>query len=248
MSAVGGMFEARITVPTGGWDVSANGGAGAFVTTVPAGTYYTTELVEDLEDLLNNEAGGTWALTADISPDSTSATGAVTIACSSTFSITWTDPELGQALGHSDIVSAATPQTGDHCYGVWMPACPKWSPYGDAVWDIQSDLVQTVGPSGVVKTLIGTQHEVVEGVRWSHVRNSRAVGTGTPGTWQWFWRVAMLGHLSYVVPGDRVRFTWSTEAGSEEVYLIASPSSSIPQVVDGWTGLYRVEIARMVKV
>lgn len=250
MSAVPGLLEARITVPTGGWDVSANAGAGAFTATVPAGSYFVVDLAYELEDVLNAGAGGTWTFTDGCNPDLATATGKLTIACGATFSITWTDTELRDILGFAgNIVSAATPQTGtSQMLGVWLPGCPKMTPYGDGIWDTQSDMVQSLGPSnGAVKTLQGNAFEMLEGVSWSHVANAKAVGATVVGSWQHFWKAISTSLYSYITPGNLVRFTW-TAGVSNHVHLVVPASSSIQPVVSGWTGLYKVEIPMITRV
>lgn len=246
MSAGGGRLEALITVPVGGWAVSANAGGGAFTATVPADDYYLSDLVAEFETQLNAGPGGTWGLSLS---SSETGTGKVTISCSSTFSITWTSTDLRDVLGFTaTITSAATPQTGaNHAIGLWIPACPIWTPYGDANFDRISDQRQTIGPRGGVKTLQGNTFDALEGVRWEMVANARAVGLDVIGSWQHFWDTISNGRYSYVTTGQQVLWAWASGV-LDLVYIIVPPSSAVAPVVSGWTGLYRVELPMVVKV
>jgi hypothetical protein len=248
--AAGGRFECTLTVPVGGWDISANAGGGAFTATIPAGDYFAGELVTEVQDQLNAGPGGNWLFTKNWGEDDA---GTVTISCTSSFSITWTDADLGLILGHADISTTAGPVTGaSPAIGIWIPACPKWSPYGDEHHDRYSDLRQSVGPAGGVKTLVGNTFDAVEGLRWDMVSNARAVGSPNGVAdlfcWQGWWSMVATGSVSYVSPGKPVQFYWDADLGSSvaEYDLIFPADTKVPQVVNGWTGLYRIEMPMMI--
>jgi hypothetical protein len=250
MTAYGGRMEARITVPVGGWAVSANAGAGAFTATIPAGSYYYQELLFEFEDQLNAGAGGTWTISANNGEGT--ATDRVLITNTVTSSITWTSTDLRDVLGFTANLSGADNYTApNHGIGYWRPDTPKLTPYGDAVWDRFSDLRQTIGPRGGVKTLVGNTFEALEQVRWEMVGNAKAVGPDVVGSWQHFWKIVFTGHHSYIVPGNSVRWYQNADqAGgstTSDVYLVVPAASTVPPVVVGWTGLYRVEIPLVVK-
>lgn len=255
MSAKGGRLEATITVPAGGWDINANNGGGAFTATVPAGDYFLSEFIDAVEQALDLGPGPSWTLTLRAG-ESASTDGKVQILAGAVGSITWVDLEVRDILGFTGNLSGATSYLSSvHPIGYWLPRCPKQTPYGDGVWETFSDLVQTKAPAGGgVKTLSGNAFEALEGVRWSHVANARAVGTSVIGSWQHFWKAVMLGTYSYIAPGKPVALYWDADAnwfdaGSHEtVYLVVPPSSSTPQAVEGWTGLYRVEIPMITRV
>jgi hypothetical protein len=246
--AGGGRFEATVTVPAGGWDIAANGGSGAFTATIPAGDYYLGDLVVEVQTQLNAAAGGTWALSKDWGE---AGTGAVGISCTLTFSITWTDPELGVILGHATITNSAVPVLGSHAVGIWIPACPKWSRYDDGEADVHTDLRQTIGPTGGVKTLIGNTFNAVEDLRWEMVRNARAVGLASVESWQGWWRIITGQVYSYFLPGKPVRYYWDADfAGSSDDYQLVLPKDSKldrPPSVNGWTGLYSISMPMMVE-
>lgn len=254
MSAYGGRLEATVTVPTGGWDVSANAAAGAFTATVPAGDWFVEDLAFELEDQLNAGAGGLW--TVSISDDDLTGTGKVTIGNSSIWSLTWTDTDLRDALGFTGnyaAIGAGVTQTAPNApIGVWIPSCPKWTPYGDGNFERGSDLRQSVTPLGGVSTLVGNVFDRLENVRWDMVSNARAVGLNTVGSWQHFWSAIMTGRYSYITPGKPVRLHWSADGsggvGPNVVNVIAPPTSAVEAVTNGWTGLYRVTIPMLIKV
>lgn len=253
MTALGGRLEGTVTVPVGGWDVSANAGAGSFTATVPAGDYFVDDLAYELEDQLNAGAGGVWTVT--VADTDLTGTGKYSISNTSVWSLTWTDTDLRDALGFTAnyaSIGAGQSRTGDNVPSAsWIPDCPKWTPYGDAKYDRHSDLRQSVAPSGgAVKTLVGNTYDYLEGVRWDMVGNARAVGLDVAGSWQHFWSTIMTGRFSYIRPGKPVRISWNADgtAGQNSVNLIVPPRSSIEPVVSGWTGLYRVVIPMILKV
>jgi hypothetical protein len=249
VSAKGGRLEATITVPVGGWDMAANNGGGAFTATVPAGDYTFREFVVAVEAALDAGPGADWILSVSYG-EAASQQDRVTILPGAAGSITWTDTEVRDILGFAGNLASATSHVGSlHPIGYWRPVCPKKTPYGDGVWHRQSDLRQTQGPAGAVKTLSGNSFQFLDGVSWSHVAGARAVGDATVGTWQHFWRMTMLGLYSYITPGKPIAVYWDADLTSfDEAYMVAPPSSALPPVVDGWTGLYRVDIPKLNKV
>lgn len=252
MTAKTGRLEATITVPFGGWDAEvAIATVGTFTMTIPAGDYYFSELIEELEDQLNAGPGSTW----DVSilqgePGSGPDDRVRIIYVTHAYTITWTDTDLRDVLGHSGNIDNASGAFAPLApIGVWRPDCPKWTPYGDAVYDTISDLAQAIGPSGGVKTLVSNSFEALEGVSWSHVSNAKAIGTSTAGSWQHFWRVAMLGAVSYIKPGDTIALFWDADSSAfDEVQLVVPNTSQVQPAINGWTGLYGVTLPMIVKV
>lgn len=249
MSATGGRLEARISVPAGGWDVSINGGGGAVTANIPVGDYFFSEFLVAVADAFDTaDPTGGWTVSANIGE---TGNGLVTINSGGTSSITWTDTEVRDILGFAGNVSGSDEHiSSDHALPVWIPGCPKWTPYGDAVFDMMSDLRQTIAPSGGgIKTLVGNTFECLENVRWDMVSNARAIGTDTFGSWQHFWRVTMLGRFAYITPGAPIRFFWDADdIAYTDVQIVARSSSSLTPKIEGWTGFYTVEIPMMTKV
>src|SRR5688572_13471622 len=105
-------LESRITVPSGGWEVSVqeftpNAGPVA-VTVAGQGNYYlssSTALLAQIATAL--DANGT--LTGDYSCTVSSTTGRVTLSATgvATFSLTWTDTDHRDALGFTGNLSGA---------------------------------------------------------------------------------------------------------------------------------------------
>jgi hypothetical protein len=255
VTAYGGMLEGTVTVPTGGWDVAANAGAGSFTATVPAGDYFVTDLADELEQQLNAGAGGTWTIT--ISKADLTGTGIVTVSNTAEWSLAWTDTDLRDVLGHNDnfvSIPAGQSRTFDFpATGIWIPDCPKWTPYGDGNFERNTDLRQSIAPSGGgVKTLVGNTFDFLDSMRWDMVGNARAVGLDAPGSWQHFWSALFTGRFTYIQAGKPVRLHWSADdsggVAANTVNLVVPTTSSMDAVTQGWTGLYRITIPRMVKV
>ena len=248
MAGKGGRFEAQIVVPVGGWAVAAtNGLGGPSTVTVAAGSYYLSDLMLEFQTQLNASRPNGWTVTGSFGE---AGTGKVTIddATHYNMSITWTSTDLRDVLGFSgNIVAASSAQTGAaHARGLWIPATPKVTPYGDLVFDRFTDLRQTVGPNGGVNTMQGTSFNGLDEISWPMVSNARAVGTTTVGSFQYFWALLMTGLYSYVTAGSAVTYYWDADSGSNSiVYLVMAADSKLSQVVQGWTGLYPVRL-RMV--
>ena len=141
-----GRLEGLLTIPTGGWTLSAtNGTGGPSTVTVPAGSYTTTTYCTELQSQLNTSRPSGWTVTPSFGERGT---GLVTINCSSTnWSITWTSTELGSIIGHTTITARASSLAGGICPGVWMPDCAYWSPYSKGDYGhFVTDMRQMVSP------------------------------------------------------------------------------------------------------
>lgn len=252
MTATAGRLEATITVPVGGWTVSVTttAPAGPAVATIAAGDYYVSALLDAFDVALTAAVGGSWTVVQSTLETTGNGKTVITLA-THTFSLTWTSTDLRDALGYTANLGPGLGAytSTNHAIGLWLPDCPKWTPYGDAVFDEMTDLRQTIGPSGGVKDLQGNSYDALEGLRWDMVSNARAIGKDTVGSWQHFWSTIKTGRYSYIRAGKPCKLFWdsSSTTPANEVKLIA-PNASLPPVVDGWTGLYKVAIPMLVKV
>lgn len=156
-------FEARITVPTGGYTLTVTDSGGtATVTILTAGDYYLTSATALLSTIgtaltANATLAGTYTLTLD--DDSASSTGRVTIAASGggNPSITWTSTTLRNLLGFTGNLSGAASYTSTNATkALFLPNVPRAEPLvpdGHAGLRV-SDATFTTSPSGVSKCLI----------------------------------------------------------------------------------------------
>ena len=218
MTAYSGRLEARITVPVGGWavSVSTSAPAGPATATIAAGSYYVSDLLTAFATALNAAVGGAWSITQTTIEGTATVKTTIALAIN-TYSITWTSTDLRDVLGYTgNLASVGSATSSNQAIGVWLPDCPKWTPYGDAVWDQVTDLRASMTPRGGVKELVGNSFYSLEGVRWDLVSNAKAIGVDTVGSWQHFWSTIKTGRYSYIAAGDSVKFFWNSTARSEE--------------------------------
>ena len=239
---------------TSAWTCSAtNGSGGPSTCTIAAGSYTVTELCTALQTALNAGRPSGWTVTRSFGE---SGTGLVTINCSSTpWAITWTTAELGQQVGHTVIGSrSASLASTDAVVGLWLPDCPYWSPFdqGDTGATV-TDLRQVISPTGVVKTLYGNQYRMLGGLKWEAVTRERARTyneAATLNAFESWWTYTQLGSgYSGFSAGSPIAFYPTADSDSYTSYkLVDLTTFAPPQTSPGWTGLYRIELPRMIKV
>lgn len=163
-------FEALIVVPAGGWEFDLEEGVPFvnYTITIPAGDYYISELIAEIEDQMNDSggAGASDAYHVTIDDNSDTSTGKVTISIDASvidsFEITWTDTDLRDVLGFTGASTGAitgpgaTSVTGDdHALALHLPNCHisgQLVPDGDAGVYIH-DGTMTVAPDGTACAL-----------------------------------------------------------------------------------------------
>jgi hypothetical protein len=248
-----GRLEAQITIPVGGWSVSVAITAvvgSPFTVTVAAGTYYPTDLLSTFQTQLNAASGADGVFTVSGSFGE-SGTGLVTIAHTvETFTITWSSTDLRDALGFTGTLTpAALTFTGTrNAQGVWLPDCQLFAERGtNDPGYIQSDRTESVSPRGDVYALKFQHRTVLPMVRWVHVTKPRAkvVSETTVGaSFEQWWRYTHNAELSYFAVCPPVRLIWDadTSATYHEFRLIGRNTTEMPRVVEGWDGLWTVEI------
>lgn len=247
-----GRLEGTVTVPGGGWAVSAtNGGGGPSTCTIAAGDYGFTALCAQFQTALNASRPNGWTVTLS---GGEAGTGLVTINCSSTpWAITFTATDLRTCLGiNADIGSRSSPKVADVQSGsIWMPDCPYWAPIDPTLETgiVESDKHQTITPDGIVKTLYGNKKTVLRGLRWDAVSAAvarDAVSATVTGFARW-WRWTQLGEGGYHLVGNSVYFFPNADSASNTKYRIQGiDDGATPQTVNGWAGRYRVEIPALV--
>jgi len=248
-----GRLEGILTL-TSSWTCSAtNGSGGPSTCTVAAGSYTVTELCTALQTALNAGRPSGWTVTRSFGE---SGTGLVTINCSSTpWAITWTTAELGQQVGHTVIGSRSSSLASTSAViGLWLPDCPYWSPFdqGDT-GAVVTDLHQTVSPTGVVKTLYGNQYTMQRGIRWEAVSKARVRSynaSSTLAAFEQWWQAVHLGEgYTAFTAGSPIAFYPTADSDSYTSYKLMDLGTFEPaQTAQGWVGLFRVELPRMIKV
>lgn len=252
-----GRFETQITVPTGGWAVSLTVTAigGPYTVTVPAGTYYPTDLLTTFTTQLDAATGadGAFTLTGGFGE---SGTGLVTIAhATQTFTLTWTNTSIRDCLGFTGTLTpAALTFTGTaNAQGVWLPNCEGAFTYGPGdEGHTETDASTTESPRGDVKGLVYNTRQVLPSALWSHVPKASAKvysETTTGASFESWWRKTQGGELSYFEPFAPVRLYWSADSATYKTYRIPGRNGTeMPRTVEDWAGLFRIELNRLVRV
>lgn len=245
-----GRFEAKITVPTGGWSVSAtNASGGPSTVTIPAGDYYPSDLLSTLQTQLNASRPSGWTVTKDFGE---SGTGKVTISCGgvATFSIVWTSTTLRDVLGFTvNIVGALTSTGSNAMKGVWLPDCPLSCEDDLTVGAYQSDARASISPSGAVYTVAGNSYRRLRGLQWSHVSKDRArSASSAPMPFEQFWFETQLGGHAAFAAGARLAFY--TDAGANTLlgyyHQVGRTDTDMTQAVQGWTGRWGIELPDLI--
>lgn len=167
-----GRIEAQFFVPSGVVVTATNGGAGKPIP-MPANGYYLSDFVALLQTQLNTYSdSAAWTIALSIGANGT---GQVTINCTGTFSLAFTNVEIRQLLGFAaDIVGATTPQIGAaQARSLWIPDCPVAVDGDPRTAPPATDLRQTQSPTGAVLGLVGNQRFVHNNVRWTAVPFNR---------------------------------------------------------------------------
>jgi hypothetical protein len=266
----GGRVESRMTVPAGGAAVSAtNSGGGPTTCTVAAGNYYLSAaggvsgLLDALETVLNASrppSAGAWTVSLSTT------TGLVTVNCTGTWSLSWTNTTLRDVLGfEANIVSATTARTGTkQARGLWFPNCPLYMDTADPYEaPPTSDRRTTESPVGGTSSLIGVIKYVNEGLVYSHVPRERVWESRalySYASWEWFAKECLMAQgVSWFPSTSRFQFYWS-DAGVDTLvggsfnsgagvsgWSIKNIDRVRPkQSIAGWTGLFRIEIGEIV--
>ncbi len=250
----GGRLEAQMTVPVGGWAVSAtNAAGGPTVVTVPAGSYYGSDLLTTFAAQLNASRPPGWTVTASLGEGGT---GLVTINCSSTpWSITWTSTDLRNALGFTgNIVAVSSSQVGTSSLdGVWIPDCPmarRDTQYGN---DIVSDRRDSISPDGSVFTLVGNTHLRHPPITWSHVSRARAQLPDRNSWYQWVVRTQLAASVSYFAPGSQFNLYIDADANTlSNLSPLKAPglvdTKGMEPSVAGWDGRWRITTPDLILV
>lgn len=264
MPTYSGRVEAKIVVPTGGASIFAvNVTTGPVVVTVPAGSYYLTAAggVSSILTVLQTQltatcppASGGWTVSFSLT------TGLVTIACTETYSITWTSTVLRDLLGFTaNIVSATTSTGGQQARGLWLTGHPINLEGDPTRAPLVTDARQSMSPTGQTITLVGNTFRRHRGIVWANVEAAQvwdALATYENGSWEEFFSETQLGlGSSWFTPGSPIQIYW-LNAGVDSLlgadatitgWSIVGVRSIEPQKsVADWTGYWRIELPLIV--
>lgn len=192
-------IEARIVVPTGGWQVSVTDSGGAVagaITLAASETYYHstagsegTDLPAEMQSQLNGTGvlAGTYTVTVSAGAGGT---GKYTIACDESFSLSWTDSAFRDAVGFTSSITSQTTATGaNHAQGLWLPGMPADTPYGlTSSGRPMSASNITIGVDGLYSRWEGNSLTLNEYVWTVPVNKAIAASESTTNeSWETFW-------------------------------------------------------------
>lgn len=253
-----GMLEARMRITsTDAWSVlvSYAGGAYASLAVTTAGTdVYLRDVLDSLETNLNASHGGggsatNWTVSYSFGENGTAI---VTIGkAGTTWGIQWFSTTFRDICGFTGNISGAA---GASVSGtnmadtIWLPGTPKQTQYKDAnPGHYLTDKRTTISPTGAIKTLYGNKYVEIPQVTWGTVAEARARGITTRGSFERFWYYSQLGEASYFDPGSTMRYYPDADSATAySVRLLDVHSSAMTPTVDNWSGLYKVEIPKMI--
>lgn len=245
-----GRLEAKITVPTGGYSVSAtNFSGGPSTCTIAAGSYYPSTLLTAFAAALNASRPSSWVVFAGLGEGGT---GIVTINGTSAWSIVWTSTTLRDLLGFaSNITAAVTQQAGVSAMkGVWLPDCPSMSEDDLTTGAYVSDQRASISPSGAVYTMVGNTYRRRRGDVWPAVSKDRArATTSAPMTFEQFWYETQLGGYSAAFAGGS-RLALYTDASANTLlgyyHATKRDTTDMDQMIAEWAGRWKIELPELI--
>jgi hypothetical protein len=201
-------------------------------------------------------ASGSWTVTLSLS------TGKVTISCTGTWSITWTDTNLRDLLGFTgNLVSISGSTTAPNLMrGVFFPDCVLDLANDHAMAPIDTDVRSTQTPTGKVIAHVGNaryRHTelVYTAVPRARYREASAVAAAlTNGSWERFAKDTQLGQgHAWFTPLSAVQIYAhdSVRVGSDGPLsngwaLLGFTGIEGKKISQGWEGAWRLEIAELI--
>src|ERR1051325_4442452 len=205
-----GRIEAQIAIPAG-TTLHASNVSDDVTYTIPAGSYYMTGLLSTIAAGINALAVTSPNWSASMSTG-VSGTGRVSFGHSA---LTWNlafSTNLPSLFGFSGVTPAAPPgnQPGTaQARGVWIPDCPLFCDSDPRRAPKFTDQRQTMGPTGSVRTLVGTVYYKHTNVTWQRVVNAKireAAAVYANASWEHFLDETQYGGgLSFFTPGSLVQ-------------------------------------------
>ena len=270
MAIRNGKLERLIEIPTGdyslsltetggvtGQAVTATAGETSFLSSAYAGTGGTgNSLIAQLQADLTS-VGHEYAVTIGAGENGT---GKVTIdrTGSDNFAVVWTSTELRDLLGFSQgNLTGANAYTGaSQAQGLWLPNTPMNSLFGAADSGFyESDAMATESPSGHVKAFFGNKKKINQ-IMWTGITHAkcRASAESTSNeSFEQFWLDSILAEKSFANgPAGIIRVYW--DAGDDTTYedykVVGRALNEFnpEKIEDGWLGLWRINLERLVVV
>lgn len=246
-----GCLSAQI-YQSGTWAAALTGTASGTSNVASSSTRYITDLFTAIETAWSATTTDTITVTGSFGE---SGTGLVTITSTANLAVTWTSTDLRDLLGFTGNLSAATSHVGTRqCKAVWLPNAEGAFYYGNGdEGHTETDAGTTESPRGDVKTLVYNTRQVLPSALWSHVpkANARIAAESTVGaSFEQWWRNTQGAELGYFEARSAVRLIWDANtAGTYKTYrLPALTSTQMTKPVEGWNGVYTIEIPRLVRV
>lgn len=223
-----GKWEHKITVPSGGWDISVTDSGGTDTVTLPDGTYYwssvgggSNDLPAELQAQLNASGtlSGTYTVTVSAG---VAGTGKATIACDENYTLTWTDSQIRLLFGWDGNISVGTTSatSDNHVEGLWLPRAPAETQYGlDSQGMPVSAAMESLAPDGTYTAYHGPKHRRNE-YTYRGVQVARVVQAqeGTAGeSYESWWTDGVRGEAAWATSGRDVR--WYKDADTDGTYL-----------------------------
>ena len=259
--ATNGKLEARITVPTGGWDVAlTDQDAGPTTVTIPAGTYYHSSAGSEAEGfadtfatLANAAMGQTWVSSVAAGE---AGTGKYTLSCGgSTCTVTFTDTEVRDLMGFTGNLTGSTSYTSSaQAEGLWLPEYPYQSLNGGPSWNgwWETDQKSVENAAGYSFSVIG-QKKRINSVTWPIASRAKC-WVANEGT-------ANESFEQFLLDGIWAGAAWGTSAGPIRFHGDADTDATFAtyaalgleswrpeQIRDHWTGAWVIVLPRLVEV
>lgn len=248
-----GALHARLRMSSATtWTISASYGGGGYSSVTvasPSTDYYLVDILSTLQTALNASFGTGWTVSGSFGE---SGTGLVSISkTGTTWGIQFTSTAFRDLIGFTGNITgtAGQVQTGTYIADtIWLPGTPKNAQYKDAKpVHYQTDKRTLMSPTGIVTTLYGNKFAEIPRVSWSTVMEARARGITERGSFERWWYQSQLGEEIFFDPGSTVKYY--PDAASATNYVVRIPdleSSNMLPTVDNWSGLYVVDIPRMI--
>ena len=269
MAITNGKIERSITASS--WSVAVTevgGGGGPHTVSLTDGTYYPSTTSGALDPLgtafaaaltANGSLSGTYAWSGSYGEGGTGK-GVLSATGITSFAITWTSTNLRDALGFGSgpTISGSLSYTSTAASSaVWLATSPIVSPFGagDNGWD-EADASFAESPAGNVYAVYGQRKRACP-FRWDAVTLARmriANESVVNESFQKFFRDSILAEAGFAagkVAGP-LRIHW--DADSTTVYVTCKLAAetlrkiSQAQLTEGWTGLWGLDLGRVVEV
>lgn len=229
------------------WTVNAVGTATNTATITASSGRYPADLATAFGTALSTATTDTVTVTISAT------TGLCTISSTANIAITWTSTDLRDLLGFTGNLSAATSHTGTlQVRGYWLSNAEVVSTYGNGdEGHLEIDLTTTKSPRGDVKGIGWTTRTVLPLVMWSHVPKAYAKiyhETQAGASWEQWMAWTQYGTLAYFDLLSPFKLYWDASTSTNEVYRFQRPSTEMARAVEEWDGLFRIEMANLIRV